>query len=103
MGAACDTVTNEKVLLIVEICNDCLNDYWHDCTCVQPLALCEVVYGRAASKHMLNDIKNLLQVISLDHTYSKQKQNAQGPILRQLLTSTKKKTTFDLDENLIYF
>ena len=82
MGAACDTLTNEKVLLIVEICHDCLNDYWHDCTCVHPLALCEVVYGKDKSI-------DFAEAMTLNNAYSKQEQVVQAPILGQILTKPK--------------
>ena len=88
MGAACDTLTNEKVLLIVEICHDCLNDYWHDCTCVHPLALCEVVYGKDKSIQKSIDFP---EAMTLDNTYSKQEQVIRAPILGQILTKPKMK------------
>ena len=72
--STCDVISKQKVLLLVEICSECLHDLWNDCTCVQPLAVCQVVYGENAS----NDLKSM--------KHSKQEGIAHGPVLRKLLT-----------------
>lgn len=57
----------------MELCGDCLNEYTEACSCIQPLALCEVVYDKVLSECYEHNItKKMVQVLT-DHTYFKRK------------------------------